>query len=114
MVVNAPLHRANTSPVKPGLPAANDNSIIQQRISNHCELVANVFFVTAQMRDKGIDPIAVYVSMLQSDLPDELKKAGEDIIGVVYGVLKDRPADEIAVLAYGTCMQHNTGVRRQA
>lgn len=73
-----------------------------------------MFYVTAQLRDKGVAPANVYLSMLQSpDLPAELKAAGLDIIAVVYGVLASEEPDAIAAMAYGTCMQHNTGIQRQ-
>lgn len=116
MVVNAPLHRANISPVKPGLPAANDNSIIQQRIANHCNFVAQVFATVAELRDQGIDPVAVIKAMKAAgdELPAELKDNAEDIVLIVYGVLADTPPAEVGAAVFGQCMRHNTGIQRQA
>lgn len=96
------------------LPAANDNSIIQQRIANHCNFLAQVFSTVAELRDQGIAPDVV-VRAIQGagdELPDDIKGHAEDIVAIVYGVLATNKPEEIGAMVFGQCYSHNTGVRR--
>lgn len=105
------MHRENISG---RLPAANDNSIIQQRIANGCNFLAQVFATVAELRDQGIDP-QVVIKAIQGagdELPDDIKGHAEDIVAIVYGVLATNKPEEIGAMVFGQCYSHNTGVRR--
>lgn len=98
------------------LPTANDNSIIQQRIANQCNFLAQVFATVAELRDQQIAP-EIVVKAIQSagdELPDDIKSHAEDIVAIVYGVLATNKPEEIGAMVFGQCYSHNTGVRRQS
>lgn len=93
------------------LPASKDNSIIQQRQASYCTFLANVFYAVAELRDQKVDPQTVYNSMMESELPDDIKQAAGDIVVLVYSTPELSP-DEIGFAIFGQCMEQQTGVRR--
>lgn len=93
------------------LAADRQNMVIQERASNYCKFVADVFYTVAVLRDQGTDPNVIYQSMLASNLPDDMKAEAANIIVLVYSVPELTP-DEIGFAIYGQCVENITGVRR--
>lgn len=73
-----------------------------------------MFATVAELRDQGIAPELV-VKAIQGagdELPDDIKGHAEDIVAIVYGVLRGEAPEVIGAMVFGQCYSHNTGVRR--
>ena len=74
--------------------------------------MADVFYTVAVLRDKGVDPQIVYQSMIESELPVDVKEEAANIVTLVYSVPELSP-DEIGFAIFGQCVENMTGIRRQ-
>ena len=77
--------------------------------------MAQVFATVAELRDQGIDPVAVIMAMKKAgdELPDDIKANAENIVILVYSTPELPPA-EIGAQVFGQCMKHATGIQRNS
>ena len=116
MMLSLSLSMCHTEPARAMASKVYQPSAINSAASSQetafCNVVANIFYVVANMRDKGKNPQEVYTAMMASELPDSMKKQSASVIKLVFTDLAGQSPKDIGLAAYAVCMDNTTGIRR--
>lgn len=102
------------APQATSISADRESFPVQGKIAAYCSEWGNLYMTIAQLRDKGIAQRIVRQSILNSELPDEVKNQVDDILDITYVQFAALTPEQIGEIVFTACVQQITGVRRQA